>query len=63
MNSDELKLATTNRVIYAWLGNFAISIASETSNLTELIDFKIIFDQQIAKIITFLSRESVTVIS
>lgn len=63
MNSDELKLATSNRVIYAGLGNFAISIASETSNLTELIDFKIIFDQQIAKIITFLSRESVTVIS
>ena len=62
-NSDELKFPTTNRVIYARLGNFAISIASETFNLAELIDLKIIFDQKIAKIITFLSQQSVTVFS
>jgi len=36
---------TTNRVIYAALGNFAISIAFQTFNLAELIDLKIIFDQ------------------
>ena len=58
MNS---KLLATNRVIYARLGNFVISIAFETFNLSELIDFKIIFDQKIAKIITFLSRQDVTV--